>query len=89
LTKDQHTILFDIIIPTNKGLLFAIYFWHETKIVGAMTDVSKQRMMVNEAQEKFGHADQAATRKAAKVQDDKNLQGKMKPREACTVRKAK
>jgi hypothetical protein len=28
LTKEEHEVIFDIIIPTNKGLLFALYFWH-------------------------------------------------------------
>jgi hypothetical protein len=38
LTKGEHEVIFDIIIPTNKGLLFAFYFWRKTEISGAMTD---------------------------------------------------
>jgi hypothetical protein len=86
LTKGEHEVIFDIIIPTNKGLLFSLYFWREMEIAGAMADgVKTKQMMANEAHDKFGHADDAATQKAAKEQGVKIVRGNMKPCAACTL----
>jgi hypothetical protein len=46
-------------------------------------------MSVNKAHDKLGHADEAATQKAAKEQGVKIVRGSMKSCAACTVGKAK
>jgi hypothetical protein len=38
MTKGEHKVKFNIIVPTNKGLLFAMCFWRKVEIAGAMTD---------------------------------------------------
>ena len=36
ITKDGSTVIFDIMIPTNKGMLLAMYFKRNTEIAGAI-----------------------------------------------------
>jgi hypothetical protein len=38
LTKGDSEVKFDIVIPTNKGLIFAMYFHRNLEIAGAVTD---------------------------------------------------
>jgi len=46
LTKDQNKIVFDIVIPTPKGMLYAMYLKHDTDIAGISADV-KVKMTCN------------------------------------------
>jgi hypothetical protein len=66
MTKGDNKVLFDTIIPTNKGMLFIMYFRRETEISGAVTDELPLRMTIIEAHQKLGHAGKDATRKMAK-----------------------
>jgi hypothetical protein len=76
LTKEDQEIFFDIVVPTTKGLLFAMYFRRNSEIAGAMTDI--QRMSIKEAHDKLGHADENTIRKAAKALEIEILRGAMK-----------
>jgi hypothetical protein len=92
ITKGEHTVTFDIVIPTAKGLLFAMYFWRNTEIAGAIVENKKdpkKTMSANEAHEKLGHADEDATRRAAKELGITITRGLMKPCAACAAAKAK
>jgi hypothetical protein len=91
ITKGEHIVTFDIVIPTAKGLLFAMYFRRETEIAGAMIESGPQpiRMTANEAHEKLGHADEDATRLSAKELGITITRGVMKPCAACGEAKAK
>jgi hypothetical protein len=44
LAKDTQEMVFDVVVPTTKGLLFAMYFRGNSEIAGAMTDI--QRMLI-------------------------------------------
>ena len=62
LTKGDHEVKFEIVIPTKKGLIFAMYFRWNLEVAGVMTDNTKKvRMMANKVHDKFGHADKTAT----------------------------
>jgi hypothetical protein len=80
---------FDMVIPTNKGLLFALYFKRGAEIAGAVPYLKPQRMSVDEGHNKFGHNDENSTRKIAAELGIELTQGLMKVCEACTIAKAK
>lgn len=91
LKKDGKRLIFDIIVETEKGLLFCMYFKREGEVAGAMTDLSgkSKKMSVKEAHRKFGHSDEPSTRSTAAELNYELTRGTMKPCEACTVAKAK
>jgi hypothetical protein len=91
LTKDSQTVTFDMVIPTNKGLLFALYFKREpkTELAAAFINPKPQRMPIEEAHNKFGHGDEASTRRAAAELGIEITRGMMRVCEACTMAKAK
>ena len=65
LSKNGNNIVFDIVIPTQKGLIFCMYFNHDTEIAGAATS-SGRRLMLNQAHDILGHGDENRTRSTAK-----------------------
>ena len=102
MTKGKASICFDIVIPTAKGAIYAMYFKREMKKAVDVNDVSstaiaqeqapEQRsktMTIMQAHNRLGHAHEDAIRKAAKVIGFKITQGKMGPCEGCTLAKAK
>jgi hypothetical protein len=47
LTNADQKVTFDMKIPTNKGLLFAMYFKRESEIAATATDKPKPKTNVN------------------------------------------
>jgi hypothetical protein len=89
LQKDDKKVVFDIVIPTEKGMLLGMYLKRQVEIASVVTESKPQKMTVNEAHGKLGHSDEPATRKTAKTLGIQITRGTMKPCEACTVAKAK
>jgi hypothetical protein len=91
LTKESQMVIFDMVIPANKGLLFALYFKREikTELAAAFIHQNPQPMTIDEAHNKFGHGDKTSTGKVTADLGIKITRGKMKVCEACTMAKAK
>ena len=70
LEKDNKKIVFDIMLKTEEGVLFAMYFKRDTEIAGATID-TKTKMSVMTAHEKLGHCSEELTRKTAKALNPK------------------
>jgi hypothetical protein len=74
LTKGNAVICFDIVIPTAKGAIYAMYFKQGEEVANMATDnmteeaivpAQKQvRMTIMQAHSQFGHAHEDAVRKA-------------------------
>jgi hypothetical protein len=88
IEKDGKTIVFDLMIPTPKGMLFAIYFSREQEIAGAGADTTA-KMSVQMAHERLGHCGEDLTRKTAKLMGWELTPGELKPCQACAAGKAK
>jgi hypothetical protein len=88
LTNADQKETFNMKIPTNKGLLFAMYFKRESEITATATDKPK-RMSIAEAHNKLGHSNEDATCKTAAELGIKITQGVMKPCAAWAAAKAK
>jgi len=88
LTKDQNKIVFDIVIPTPKGMLYAMYLKHDTDIAGISADV-KVKMTVQQAHSLLGHSNEEATHKSAKALGWDLKPGDLQPCAACAAAKAK
>ena len=99
LTKGECRVTFDIVVQTRKGRVYAMYFERDEimpncpEMVNAMADCKLTKkaptMTIMEAHCKFGHANEDATRAAAKEMGIQIVWGGMKTCEACTVAKAK
>jgi hypothetical protein len=63
LMKDSQMVTFDMVIPTNKGLLFTLYFKRGTEIAGAIPNLKPQQMSVDEVHNKFDHSHENSTHK--------------------------
>ena len=93
LTKGDRKIVFDIVIPTTKGAIFAIYIKRDgmndngTALVA--NDDRKVVMNIQQAHDKLGHDSEARTRTTAKGLGWTITRGSLKPCEACAVAKAK
>ena len=88
LEKDNKKIVFDIMLKTEEGVLFAMYFKRDTEIAGATID-TKTKMSVMTAHEKLGHCSEELTRKTAKALSWELTKGSFGVCEACTIGKAK
>jgi hypothetical protein len=90
LQKGKHKVVFDICIPTPKGVIFAMYLKRNAEIAGASTDdkAAMMKITIQQAHDKLGHCGVDATRSAAK-QLEWEITGTMKPCEACAAGKAK
>jgi hypothetical protein len=91
LKKDGAEVNFDIVIPTPKGAIFALYFKrHEGEINGVSTTLSsKTRMTIQQAHERLGHCHEDMVRKIAKTLDWEIVRGTLQPCAACAAAKAK
>ena len=90
LTKEDQKILFDICIPTSKGLIFAMYIRRDTELAGVSTD-GKTKMSVAQAHNmhnRLGHCGDDIMKKMAKHLGWE-LMGSSTPCEACVAAKAK
>ncbi len=89
LKKGNQEIVFDICIPTPKGMIFAMYIKRDEEIAGTTTDTkSKLKMTVKQAHERLGHCGEDVARKTAKHLGWE-LTGTMTPCDACAAGKAK
>ena len=109
LTKGNNSVVFDIIIDTPKGAIFAMYLKRNTELASAAADGTTEvrvvgadgltqvrgiepaqlTMTIKQAHERFGHANEAATRRAAEHMGIKIARGTLKVCEACARAKAK
>jgi hypothetical protein len=74
LTKGANKVKFDMVVPTNKGLLFAMYFSWEAEIATAAATDKPQRISIKEAQNKIGHSNEDSTCKTAAKLGIKSLE---------------
>jgi hypothetical protein len=95
LTKQDTTIMFDIIIPTPEGMVFAAYFNRHEELANVNVnaagpaEAAPVTMNIDQAHAKFGHANEEDTRKTAKELGIVITRGTLRPCEVCTVAKAK
>jgi hypothetical protein len=72
LTKGDDTIIFDIIIPTPEGMVFAVYFNRNEEIVSVHVnatgpaEAAPVTMSIEQVHAKFGHTNEEDIRKTAK-----------------------
>ena len=92
LEKGEQQIVFDICIPTPKGMLFAMYVKRvqtEAEIGNAGSDGSAGvKLSYTQAHERLGHMSSAHTKATAK-QLGWTITGVVKPCEPCAIAKAK
>ena len=100
LTKGRLRVVFDIVIETEKGRIYAGCFKPRVKmrsnaqsqIAAANSDVADRRpitMNIQQAHQRLGHMSESATRKAAAQLGWTITRGGLGPCEPCTVAKAK
>jgi hypothetical protein len=66
LTKDDNTLVFDVAVNTNKGMLFYIVIKRNNEMANSIVSDPKPVLMtIQEARAKLGHGGEEATRKAA------------------------
>ena len=93
LTKEgKSPVVFDIVIETPRGAIFAMFLNRNTEVAGAAADFERNRkstMSIALAHERLGHANEEATRAAANHLGIKITRGTLKVCEACARAKAK
>jgi hypothetical protein len=94
LTKGDKTIVFDIVIPTPKGAVFAMYFKRTlatgTEISNPSVTAEGTTLSVKQAHVKYVHANEDDTRQMAQYHGvTLSRGGTLGPCEACTLAKAK
>jgi hypothetical protein len=60
LTRNKQEIVFDIEIPTPKGVIYAMYIERGNEIAGTTTD-KNTKMTIKQAHEKLGHSAEDTT----------------------------
>lgn len=85
---DGRTIVFDIVIKTQRGAIYATRFARDAEVSVASTDFGA-KMSIQRAHALLGHGDEESTRQTAKELGWKLTRGTLKPCEACAVAKAK
>ena len=100
MTKGNAKITFDIVIPTAKGAIYAMYFKRGGEVATAATNdaaienaivpaTRPIKMSIMQAHSRLGHANEDMTRKTAKALGIIITKGSMGPCEGCSVAKAK
>eukprot|EP00957_Ditylum_brightwellii_P178946 13631561-Ditylum_brightwellii.AAC.1 len=94
MAKGESKLVFNIVIRTKNGLIYAVYIKRVENPEMANTDtedapVSQVRMNVNKAHKILGHADEDKTGAMAKHFNWTIVRGGMKTCEACAVGKAR
>jgi hypothetical protein len=89
LTKGGQKLLFDIVIPTPKGMLFAMYIKREIGKEMAQTMVDENSIPIQLAHDRLGHSHKDMTRKMAKELGRTLSRGSLKPCGGCLAGKAK
>ena len=86
--NDGHKLVFDIVIPTKNGALFATMLKKDIKIANAQVE-KPQTMTLLQAHNKLGHCDIEKTQRTAKRLNWRLSDGVMDPCPACAAGKAK
>jgi hypothetical protein len=89
LTKEGKKLLFDIAIPTPKGMLFAMYIKREIGKEMAQAMVDEKSIPIQLAHDRLGHPHEDMTRKKAKELGWTLSRGSLKPCDGCLAGKAK
>jgi hypothetical protein len=89
LKKGNAEVKFDLIIPTHKGVIFAIYIKRQQGDEVAGIGTTQMRLNIQRAHELLGHMGEDMTRKAAKHLGWEITKGVLAPCESCAVGKAK
>ena len=88
IVKGSSSILFDIVIPTPRGAVFACRFMRNSDVAASSTETGV-RMNINKAHGLLGHGDENSTRLMAKELGWVITPGKLQPCEHCAKSKAK
>jgi hypothetical protein len=88
IEKGRNKVTFDLMIPTPKGMTFAMYFACETEIAGATID-KDPTMIIEQAHVCLGHSSADVTRKTVNALNWILTKGTLKPCDACASAKAK
>jgi hypothetical protein len=89
LTKGDKKLLFDIAIPTPKGMLFAMYIKRDIGKEMAQAMVDEKSIPIQLAHDRLGHPHEDMTRKMAKELGWTFSRGSLKPCDGCRAGKAK
>ena len=96
MVKGDMKVVFDLIIPTKEGILYAIYIQRgvvelagTTQDEKAMKPKAVVKIPIKKAHEMFGHSSEEATRKTANALGIVLSRGELGTCEACTEAKAK
>jgi hypothetical protein len=97
--KDGNKIVFDLMVPTPKGVVYCMYLNRQSEIVNPNTDTDEAAapiaaatatmMNISQAHAKFGHSNEGDTRKMAKEMGITITRGTLGPCDACMIAKAK
>jgi hypothetical protein len=88
IEKGRNKVTFDLVIPTPKGMMFAMYFARDVEIAGAIIDKT-QKITIEQAHVRLGHSSEDATRKTCKALNWILAKGTLKPCDACAAAKAR
>jgi hypothetical protein len=88
MEKGCNKVTFDLMIPTPKGMMFAMYFAHNAEIPGASIDKTTT-MTIEQAHVRLGHSSKEAARKTSKAFNWILTKTTLKPCDACAAAKAK
>ena len=91
LHKDGNKIVFDIVIPMPKGVIFCMYFKRDQEMAAAATGGQEKprTVTVKQAHQLLGHCSEDATQKSAKHLGWSVKPGTLGPCTACAAGKAK
>lgn len=89
IKKGYNKVVFNMMIPTPKGMWFAMYFAHDTEVTGSIAE-NHITTNIQQAHKRLGHANEDATRKTVILFSWKPLRGStLKPCKVCAAAKAK
>jgi hypothetical protein len=88
IEKGRNIVTFDLMIPTPKGMMFAMYFTSDAGIAGATIDKSPT-MTIEQARVRLGHSSKEGTQETANALNWILPKGTLILCDACAVAKAK
>jgi hypothetical protein len=89
LRKGDKSLVFDIVVPTPNGAVFAMYLQRKRATEIANPSVNGTTLSIQQAHTKYAHANEEDTRQMVKYQGVTITHGALGPCEACTIAKAK
>ena len=88
IKRDSTVIVFDIVVHTANGAVFATRFLRDSELFAACTEKGL-RVNINKAHELLGHGDEESTRASARVLGWTITRGTLKPCAHCAKAKAR